>query len=278
MNHLERKESIQRLTGISRDLRILALKMITEAGSGHPGGSLSAADIVATLFFHQMNHDAHHPHWEERDRFILSKGHGVPILYAAFAKCDYFPEEEIYSLRKINSRLQGHPDHIRLPFLETSSGSLGQGLSVAQGMALAAKLNKKDYRIYCLLGDGEIQEGQIWEAAMSIPKFKLDNLIAIVDANGGQIDGFTKDVMNLSPLIDKWKAFNWDVQEIDGHDFEDILNALEHAEIMKKIPHMIIAHTTKGKGVSFMENKIEWHGVSPTPKQRDRAIEELLKH
>ena len=267
----------KKLGTIARDLRILALKMITEAKSGHPGGSLSAADIMATLFFHQLSHDPKNSLWENRDRFVLSKGHGCPILYAAMAKVGYFPEEEIYTLRKINSRLQGHPDHVRFPFIETSSGSLGQGLSVAQGMALAAKLNHKKYKIYCLLGDGEIQEGQIWEAAMSAPKFQLDNLIAIVDANKGQIDGHTRDIMDLSPLKKKLQAFNWDVQEINGHEFSEILTALDQAQLERKKPHMIIANTVKGKGVSFMEDNIEWHGVAPTPEQRDKAIEELRK-
>ncbi|MBI3018907.1 MAG: transketolase [Deltaproteobacteria bacterium] len=213
--------------------------------------------------------------WEDRDRFVLSKGHGCPILYAAMAKSGYFPEEEIYTLRKINSRLQGHPDHVRFPFIETSSGSLGQGLSVAQGMAIAAKLNHKKYKIYCLLGDGEIQEGQIWETAMSAPKFQLDNLVAIIDANQGQIDGHTRDVMDLAPLKKKWEAFNWDVQEINGHEFHEILTALDKAQLERKKPHMIIANTVKGKGVSFMEDNIEWHGVAPTPEQRDKAIKEL---
>ena len=270
-------ELIPQLTEMARNLRILALKIITEAGSGHPGGSLSAADLITALYFHFLRHDSKVPHWKDRDRFVLSKGHGAPIVYAALAKCGYFPEEELFTLRKINSRLQGHPDHIRLPYMETSSGSLGQGLSIAQGMAIAAKLNRQDLKIYCLLGDGELQEGQIWEAAMSAPKYKLDNLIAIIDANKGQIDGHTKDVMDLAPLKQKWEAFNWDVQEIDGHNFSEILAALDNAQYGRKKPHMIIANTVKGKGVSFMENKIEWHGVAPTPKERDRAINELLK-
>ena len=278
MSFLEHQELTSKLQLIARDLRILALKMITEAASGHPGGSLSAADLISTLYFHYLHHNPQDPHWEERDRFVLSKGHGVPILYAALVKCGYFPEEEIFTLRKINSRLQGHPDHVRLPFMETSSGSLGQGLSIAQGMALAAQLNKKEYKIYCLLGDGEIQEGQIWETAMSAPKFKLDNLIAIIDANGGQIDGFTKEVMDLSPLANKWDAFNWDVQEIDGHDYHQIITAFDRAQQTQKKPHLIIARTVKGKGVSFMENNIDWHGTAPNAKQRDAAIEELLKH
>lgn len=276
MGVIERKELSQKLAEIARDLRVLALKIITEAGNGHPGGSLSAADLVAALYFHFMKHDPHQPHWAERDRFILSKGHGSPIVYAALAKCGYLPEEELFTLRKINSRIQGHPDHVRLPFMETSSGSLGQGLSIAQGMAMAAKMDKRDSKIYCLLGDGEVQEGQIWEAAMSAPKYKLDNLIAIIDANKGQIDGHTKDIMDLSPLKKKWEAFNWEVQEIDGHDFEEIITALDQAQHTRKKPHMIIAHTVKGKGVSFMEDNIGWHGVAPTPKERDRAIEELL--
>ena len=257
MGLIEHEELIKKLSEISRDLRILSLKMITEAGSGHPGGSLSAADLVSAIFFHYLKHDPKVPHWEERDRFVLSKGHGVPVLYAALVKAGYLPEEEIYTLRKVNSRLQGHPDHVRLPFLETSSGSLGQGLSIAQGMALAAKLDNKDYKTYCLLGDGEIQEGQIWETAMSAPKYKLDNLIAIVDANKGQIDGHTREVMNLAPLRAKWEAFNWEVQEIDGHNFSEILTAFDQAQYARKKPHVILAHTVKGKGVSFMEDKIE---------------------
>ncbi len=268
-------ELYKKLGLIARDLRILALKMITEAKSGHPGGSLSAADIMTALFFHTMSHDPKNPLWENRDRFVLSKGHGCPILYAAMAKAGYFPEEEIYTLRKINSRLQGHPDHVRFPFVETSSGSLGQGLSIAQGMALGARLNHKKYKIYCLLGDGEIQEGQIWETAMSAPKFQLDNLIAIIDANKGQIDGHTRNIMDLAPLKKKWEAFNWDVQEINGHELHEILAALDKAQLEHKRPHMIIANTIKGKGVSFMEDNIEWHGIAPTPEQRDKAIREL---
>ncbi|MBI4040993.1 MAG: transketolase [Deltaproteobacteria bacterium] len=268
----------QKLSETARALRMLSLQMITEAQSGHPGGSLSAADLVTVLFFHYMTHNPHEPHWPERDRFVLSKGHGVPVVYAALAKCGYFPEEELMTLRKINSRLQGHPDHVRLPFMETSSGSLGQGLSIAQGMAMAAKLDQKKYKTYCLLGDGETQEGQIWEAAMSAPKYQLDNLIAILDFNKGQIDGYTEDVMNLSPLKAKWEAFNWEVQEIDGHDLHQIFAALNHAQISRKKPHMIIAHTIKGKGVSFMEDNIDWHGKSPSLKERDQAIEELRRH
>lgn len=268
-------ELYKKLGLIARDLRILALKMITEAKSGHPGGSLSAADIMTALFFHTMSHDPKNPLWENRDRFVLSKGHGCPILYAAMAKAGYFPEEEIYTLRKINSRLQGHPDHVRFPFVETSSGSLGQGLSIAQGMALGARLNHKKYKIYCLLGDGEIQEGQIWETAMSAPKFQLDNLIAIIDANKGQIDGHTRNIMDLAPLKKKWEAFNWDVQEINGHELHEILAALDKAQLEHHRPHMIIANTIKGKGVSFMEDNIEWHGIAPTPEQRDKAIREL---
>ena len=278
MSFIEQQPLISKLTDIATDLRIMAIKMIAEAGSGHPGGSLSAADIVTTLYFHTMNHRPEDPHWEDRDRFVLSKGHGVPMVYAALSKCGYFPAEELYSLRKINSRLQGHPDHVRFPFMETSSGSLGQGLSIAQGMALAAKLQKKNYKTYCLLGDGEIQEGQIWEAAMSAPKYKLDNLIAIIDENRGQIDGHTKEVMDLSPLAQKWEAFNWHVQEIDGHNFNHILMAFYQAQKKEGKPHLIIAKTIKGKGVSFMENKIDWHGMAPNEKQRDAAIEELRRH
>src|SRR3989338_23011 len=268
-------ELIEQLTNIARELRILSLQMICEAQSGHPGGSLSAADLIATLFFHTLAHDPKNPHWPDRDRFVLSKGHGVPVLYAALAKAGYFPESELMTLRKINSRLQGHPDHVRLPFMETSSGSLGQGLSIAQGMALAAKLDKKNTQIYCMMGDGETQEGQVWEAAMSAPKFQLDNLVCILDYNKGQIDGHTKDIMTLEPLKEKWQAFNWDVQVIHGHDFHEILKAFDQTQMKRKKPHMILAHTIKGKGVSFMEDNIEWHGKGPSPTERDKAIEEL---
>ena len=267
------EKELQRLKGIARDIRVLVIKMLVEAGSGHPGGSLSAADIVTALYFHKMNHD---PKDLNRDRFVLSKGHAVPVLYAAFVKAGYLEEAEVMTLRKINSRIQGHPDHVRLPLLETSAGSLGIGLSMAQGMALASKINGKKFTSYCMLGDGEIQEGQIWEAAMSAPKFQLDNLVGILDYNGGQIDGPTRDIMDIEPIADKWRAFNWHVMTIDGHNISEIIMALNEADYVKGKPVMIIANTVKGKGVSFMENVIDWHGRAPTVSEGKKAIEEIL--
>ena len=261
------------LKEIAKDIRVLIIKMLVEAGSGHPGGSLSATDILTALYFYKMNYDPKDPN---RDRFVLSKGHAVPALYAVFVKAGYLEEQEIYTLRKINSRLQGHPDHVRLPLLETSAGSLGIGLSIAQGMALAAKIDKKSYKTYCMIGDGESQEGQIWEAAMSAGKFKLDNLICILDYNKGQIDGPVKEVMDLEPLIDKWRSFNWHVMFIDGHNMAEIIMALNEADYVKEKPIMIIANTIKGKGVSFMEGVIDWHGKAPTPEEAQKAIEEIL--
>ena len=267
------EKELQRLKNIARDIRVLIIKMLVEAGSGHPGGSLSAADIVTALYFYKMNHDPKDPN---RDRFVLSKGHGVPVLYAAFVKAGYLEEAQVMTLRKINSRIQGHPDHVRLPLLETSAGSLGIGLSIAQGMALAAKIDKKKFKTYCMLGDGEIQEGQIWEAAMSASKFQLDNLVGILDYNGAQIDGPVKDVMDIEPLADKWRAFNWHVMTIDGHNISEIIMALNEADYVKGKPVMIIANTVKGKGVSFMENVIDWHGRAPSIEEGKKAIEEIL--
>lgn len=270
--------STPNLPEIAKKMRILILKMITEAKSGHPGGSLSCTDLVAALYFSQMNYRAQEPHWNERDRFILSKGHGVPAVYAAMAMAGFFPEEELWTLRKTGSRLQGHPDPERLPGIEAPTGSLGQGLSIAQGMALASRLSEKPWHTYCLLGDGELQEGQVWEAAMSIPRFRLGSLTAIVDYNGGQIDGPVNEVMPLEPLADKWTAFGWKVTTINGHDFDEIIQAFTEAKREKPesgTPHMIIAKTIKGKGVSFMENKIEWHGAAPKQEQLTQALAEI---
>lgn len=249
--------------------------MITAAGSGHPGGSLSAVDIIACLYEHALKHDPKQPLWPDRDRFVLSKGHGVPALYAVLAHRGYFDRSQLVSLRTLGSLLQGHPVVKTVPGIEACTGSLGQGLSVAQGIALAAALDAKTYNVYCMLGDGEIQEGQIWEAAMSAAKYKVDNLIAIVDQNRGQIDGFVDEVMPLEPLADKWKAFGWQVTTIDGHDYTQILESLGWATQRSGCPKVIIAHTVKGKGVSFMENNIGWHGVAPTMEQLERALQEL---
>lgn len=269
-------ENIAGLKEKAQELRLLVLDMLCEAKSGHPGGSLSMAEIITALYFHELKLDPKRPLWEDRDRFVLSKGHGVPAVYAAMAMSGFFPKEELRTLRKTGARLQGHPDRARLPGIEASTGSLGQGLSVAQGMALGLKLaGKNDARVFCVLGDGESQEGQVWEAAMSIPKFKLGNLTAILDYNKGQIDGPVKDVMDIEPIVDKWRAFNWDVTEIDGHDFGQLLPALAASKKGGDKPRMIVAHTVKGKGVSFMEGKIEWHGVAPTAEQRDKAMTEV---
>jgi transketolase len=274
---MRENENIQRLKEIANECRIDIIKMLELAGSGHPGGSLSAIDIITTLFFHEMRMDPGNPQWEDRDRFILSKGHAVPALYAVLAKKGAIPRDELWTLRKTNSRIQGHPDRVMLPVVEASTGSLGQGLSIAQGVAMGLKLSKKDARVYCLMGDGETQEGQVWEAVMSAPKFKLNNLVMILDNNNGQIDGYVEDVMDLRPIPDKFRAFRWHVQEIDGHSIEQIVSALDAARKVTDQPCAIIAKTVKGKGVSFMENNIGWHGVAPTAEESKKAQEELAK-
>ncbi len=267
------------LDTISNELRTWIIDMLAEAKSGHPGGSLSAIDLVTALFFYEMKGlDPAHL-FQERDHFILSKGHAVPALYAALAKKGFIPREELKTLRRTGSRLQGHPDRVRLPIVEASTGSLGQGLSVAQGMAMGLKMDGKSSRVYCLVGDGETQEGQIWEAAMSAPKFKLSNLCVILDSNNGQIDGSVQQVMPIEPIVDKWRAFGWHVIEIDGHDMNQIVQAFDEARQLDKKqnekPVFILARTVKGKGVSFMENQIGWHGVAPTCEEAKKAIEEI---
>lgn len=270
------------LKKLATDLRVHILEMITEAKSGHPGGSLSAIDAMTALWFAEMNGVPQGKPEASRDHFILSKGHAVPALYAILAQKGYIPFEELKTLRRTGARLQGHPDRVRLPIVEASTGSLGQGLSVACGMAMAHKLSGSKSRIYCMVGDGEIQEGQIWEAALSAPKFGLSNLCVILDNNGGQIDGPTDEVLSLKPIAEKWRAFNWEVIEIDGHNFEQILGAYQKARELdakgSKKPVFIIANTVKGKGVSFMENKIEWHGAAPKAEDAKRAIEEVRKN
>jgi transketolase len=269
------KLTIEQLQTQAKQSRKLILEMLTQATSGHPGGSLSAIDIITALFFHEMKTDPKNPEWADRDRFVLSKGHGVPALYATLAYKGYFKPEETMSLRQLNSPFQGHPDRVRMPEVEASTGSLGQGLSVAQGMAMAARLDKRDSRVYCLLGDGETQEGQVWECLMSAGNFKLSNLCVFLDCNKYQIDGKTSDVMDIEPLPEKIKAFKWNVIRIDGHDMNQILGALEKARAEKEKPTMIIADTIKGKGVSFMENVNKWHGVSPTKEELQKAIQEI---
>ncbi len=251
------------------------INMLTEAKSGHPGGSLSAVEIMVYLYFEEMQADPKDPKNEDRDRFVLSKGHGAPVLYSVLAEKGYFPKEELMKLRKINSMLQGHPDMKETPGVDISTGSLGQGLSAANGMALAGKLDKKDYNVYVLIGDGEMQEGQIWEAAMTAAHYKLDNIIAFIDNNGLQIDGFNKDVMNIEPIKEKWQAFGWNTLNIDGHNFEEIEEAIIKAKNTRGKPTAIIAKTIKGKGVSFMENQAGWHGVAPNKDQAEQALKEL---
>lgn len=266
---------IEELAGKAREIRKHIIKMTCEAGSGHPGGSLSAADIVTALYFHEMRLDPSRPDWPDRDRFVLSKGHAAPVLYAALAERGFFPVEDLMTLRKLGSKLQGHPDMRKVPGVEMSTGSLGQGLSAANGMALAARLDNKDYRVYALLGDGEIQEGQVWEAAMAAAHYKLDQVTAFLDHNGFQIDGPVREVMSPEPVADKWRAFGWHVIVIDGHDLQQILDALAEAKTIEGKPTMIVAETVKGKGISFMEHQVGWHGVAPKPDQKDQALAEL---
>jgi len=267
--------SLEEMTAMAKKLRRHIIKMTGEAGSGHPGGSLSAVEIVTALFFKVLRHDPANLRWVERDRFVLSKGHAAPLLYAVLAERGYFPVEELSTLRKLNSRLQGHADMTATPGVEMSAGSLGQGLSFGIGTALAGRLDNRDYRVYVLLGDGECDEGQVWEAAMASAHFGLDNLVAIVDHNRLQIDGWNCDVMNLEPLAEKWKAFGWHTIEVNGHDLSQLIAAFEEAKRVKGKPTAIIAHTTKGKGVSYMENNVDFHGKAPTAAEIEKALEEL---
>jgi len=255
-------------------IRKLIIQMLAEAGSGHPGGSLSSTEIITCLYFNVLNHDPKNPQWPGRDRFHLSKGHCCPVVYAALALSGYFPKSELLTLRKLGSLLQGHPDR-RTPGIEVASGSLGQGLSVSLGMALAARLDKQAWRVYCLMGDGENQEGNIWEAAMAAAHFKLDNLCAIIDYNRFQIDGRNEEIMALEPLVNKWESFGWHVIECDGHNIGELLGAFSQAKQITSKPTIIIAHTVKGKGVSFMEHVVDFHGRSPTAKEKEIAIKEL---
>ena len=257
---------------IRRDI----ITMLGKSGSGHTGGSLSAADIVASLYFWEMNVDAANPKWDERDRFVLSKGHAAPVLYAALAQKGFFPAEKLETLRQLGSPLQGHPDMRKLAGVEACTGSLGQGISWAVGMALAGKMDQRNYRVYSLLGDGEIEEGMVWEATMAAAHYKLDNLVAIVDHNGLQIDGPVAEVMSPEPVDAKFKAFGWETINIDGHDYQQIMQALQTARATKGKPTMIVAKTIKGKGCSFMENRVEWHGTAPNPEQTKQALAELV--
>jgi len=270
-----------RLHAIAQACRVQIIRMLTHAGSGHPGGSLSVIDVLVAIMFGRLRHDPLQPDWPERDRIVLSKGHAVPALYAVMAKAGYFSEDALITLRKLGSPLQGHPDRVALSGIEAATGSLGQGLSVALGLALGAKLAGWPSRVYCVLGDGEIQEGQVWEAAMSAPKLgqpdhPLDNLTVIVDHNKIQLDDFCARVLDLEPVVGKWQAFGWPVLEIDGHDLAQIGKALDQAEATIRTPTLVVAHTVKGKGVSFMENNPEWHGKAPKPAEAITAIREIL--
>ena len=269
------ESKIKEMEEIARRVRIHIVKSTHEAGSGHPGGSLSATDILTTLFFHSMNHDPENPEWEDRDRFVLSKGHAAPALYGVLAEAGYFDVEELMTLRKLGSRLQGHPDMNKTPGIDASTGSLGQGLSIAAGMALAAKIDRDSYRVFAICGDGEMQSGQIWEAAMFASHNKLDNLIAFLDRNNLQIDGSTNEVVSIEPIVSKWRSFGWHVIEIDGHDIEEIIDALEEADELEEKPTMIIAHTVKGKGVPFMEGSLAFHGKAANDEQLKIALEAL---
>ena len=270
MNKLDIKELQKKAIGIRKDI----LKMLMLAGSGHTGGSLSVVDILVALYYYELRNDPKNPKWPGRDRFLLSKGHACPALYAVLAEKGYFNKEDLWKLRKLGSKLQGHPQ-IGLPGIEISSGSLGQGLSIANGMALSARLDNLDTRIYCLMGDGETNEGQVWEAAMTASHYKLDNLCAIIDFNKLQIDGFCCEVKDMGTYLDKWKSFGWYAAETDGHDIEKLMISFDNARTVKAEPAVIVAHTTKGRGVSFMENKAEWHGVAPKKEEYERAIKEL---
>jgi transketolase len=262
---------------IARLLRIDSIKMIYKRGSGHPGGSLSAAEIISVLFFHKLKIDPSNPKWEERDRFFLSKGHASAVLYAAMARRGFFPMEDLDQWGELDCHLQGHPDRVKTPGIEMSAGPLGHGIAVGAGNAMAAKTKKQDYRTYVLMGDGEMQAGIVWEAATTASKFHLNNLTVILDYNDVQLDGAVHEIMPLEPLADRWKAFNWHVVEINGHNTRQVIEALDLTTEIHSQPTIIIAHTTKGKGVSYMENDSKWHGAVPKPDQYEQALAELMK-
>ncbi len=266
---------IKSLEERAKVIRRHVVRMLARAGSGHPGSSLSTVDLLVALFYNKLKHNPQQPAWPDRDRFVMSKGHGCPALYAVLAEMGYFGIDKLDTLRQFGSMLQGHPCMKTTPGIEISGGSLGQGLSVGLGIALAAKLDKKDYRTYVMLGDGEIEEGQVWEAAMAASHYKADNLCAIIDQNGLQIDGFIHEIMSSYPIPDKWRGFGWHVIEINGHDYKAILSAYDEAEKIKGRPTVIVAKTIKGKGVSFMENQVDWHGKAPSKDEAERALAEL---
>lgn len=266
------KDRIAFLEEKARDLRISIVKTLHRSQSGHTGGSLSAIDMVTALYFQVMRHDPENPLWQERDRFVLSKGHAAPAQYVALAETGYFPKEDLMMLRRLGSHLQGHPDSKVTPGVEVCTGSLGQGLSMGNGMALGLRLSEKSSRVYVLMGDGELQEGQVWEAAMAAAHYRLDNLCAMVDANALQIDGEVEKVMNVGPIGDKFRAFGWNVLEIDGHDMEAIVAALESARNLKGKPTVIVARTVKGKGVPRFEHKASYHGIAPNDDELNEAL------
>jgi len=268
-------DDVIELKRMANRIRQDVIEMIGEAGSGHPGGSLSAADIVTALFFNVLRHDPARPAWPQRDRFILSKGHAAPVLYSAFIEAGYLSRDLLPTLRKLGSPLQGHPDRRFLPTLEASTGSLGNGLSIGLGYALAGRMDNLDSRVYVMLGDGESQEGQVWEAAMFAGFHKVDNLCVILDYNRQQLDNWVAKVLDIEPVVAKWQSFNFHTIEIDGHDMRQVLEAFNQARQVRGRPVIIIAHTVKGKGVSFMENNIEFHGMAPTPAQMQQALGEL---
>ncbi len=269
------KPDLTALRRLAVELRQDILTMIAKAGSGHPGGSLSMVELLIGLYWYALRHDPKHPSWPGRDLFLLSKGHGCPALYAVLAHRGYFPKEELMTLRRYPTRLQGHPEKDSPPGVEIASGSLGQGLSMANGIALADRLDGRTRRIYCLLGDGEIQEGQVWEAAMTAHHHKLESVCAIIDANQLQQNGPVKEIQDIEPLADKWRAFGWHAIEIDGHDLVRVIDAYDEAKTIRGKPQVIIARTVKGKGVSFMELNPAWHGVAPKPDELDKALNEL---
>ena len=272
---MTKTNNVDELKAACRRIRRHIIEMTGAAGSGHPGGSLSAVEIVVTLFWDVLRHDPKNPHWPDRDRFLLSKGHAAPVLYSALAEWGYVPADQLNTLRKLGSIFQGHPDKRFIPVLEASTGSLGQGVSLAVGMGLAARLDGKDYRTYVLLGDGESQEGQIWEGAMFASYHHVDNVVAIVDYNKIQLDGFVKDIMDLEPLADKWISFGWHTVTVDGHDIPALQKAFAEAAATKGKPTVIVANTVKGKGVSFMENNPKFHGVAPNAQEVELALKEL---
>lgn len=272
---MEKIKDVSKLNEIAKNIRKRIIESVYNGQSGHPGGSLSIADIMTVLYFYEMNIEPENPKKEDRDRLVLSKGHCAPALYSTLANRGFFDIKELQTLRKIDSRLQGHPDMNKIPGVDMTTGSLGQGLSAANGMAIAGKLDNKDYRVYCIMGDGEIEEGQVWEAAMASNKYKLDNLCVIVDNNNLQIDGTIEEVMSSYPIDEKFKSFGFQVINIDGHNMQEIIDAFDVARNIKGKPVCIIAKTIKGKGVSFMENKAEWHGKAPNEEQYRQAMEEL---